>query len=443
MSPIAGRNPAPQKWIALSAVTLTAILFPISPCIGTARAGNGLNLIGFGAESYIMGGADLAVARDTSALNTNPSGLTQIEHHRLDLYSGAGFHIGTKHEDEFGNDQKVPSNPALLANLGYAQTVGGGAVALGIGVFAQGGSAFKYDDLNTAFGTEDDLSIRFRVARITPGIAWDVNPDFSVGASLLVTYSDFNQKVFPETSFSDPADPNRSFFGFELKNMDTVAAGGKFGVMYRLNGRLRLGAAYTTGVRLKLDGGTFRANMSAVGLGKVKYRDVTAKGLDQPQEFGIGLRFDPNPRLLLSVELTWIDWSTAVRQSTLTAKNPDNPAAPSVIKLKADHNWRDQYVVALGFVYEWTERFLVRGGYNYGRNPIPDENLNPLLAMIPEHHLMAGAGYRLTSHWRIDGGVEYIPPTSVTYTNPNAPFGADAKESAEFVSLSLMASLQW
>jgi hypothetical protein len=41
-----------------------------------AHATNGINLIGFGAESSLMAGADVAVARDTSALNTNPAGLT-------------------------------------------------------------------------------------------------------------------------------------------------------------------------------------------------------------------------------------------------------------------------------------------------------------------------------------------------------------------------------
>ena len=52
----------------------------------TSHATNGINLIGFGAESTLMAGADIAVARDTSALNTNPAGLTQIHHQRFDAY---------------------------------------------------------------------------------------------------------------------------------------------------------------------------------------------------------------------------------------------------------------------------------------------------------------------------------------------------------------------
>ena len=53
-----------------------------------ATATNGINLIGFGAESTLMGGADTAVARDTSALNTNPASLAKIQGH---MFDGFGF----------------------------------------------------------------------------------------------------------------------------------------------------------------------------------------------------------------------------------------------------------------------------------------------------------------------------------------------------------------
>ena len=59
-----------RLWIA----AVVACVLPFA-----AMATNGLNLIGFGTESVAMGGADTAVARDTSALNTNPAGLGQLE----------------------------------------------------------------------------------------------------------------------------------------------------------------------------------------------------------------------------------------------------------------------------------------------------------------------------------------------------------------------------
>ena len=64
-----------QGIVQYSAVLFFALIL----CLVSSNpigASNGLNLIGFGAESYIMGGADLAVARDTTAMNTNPAGLS-------------------------------------------------------------------------------------------------------------------------------------------------------------------------------------------------------------------------------------------------------------------------------------------------------------------------------------------------------------------------------
>ena len=43
-----------------------------------------MSAIGFGAESDAMSGADLAVARDTAAMNANPAGVTQIPGNALE-----------------------------------------------------------------------------------------------------------------------------------------------------------------------------------------------------------------------------------------------------------------------------------------------------------------------------------------------------------------------
>jgi long-chain fatty acid transport protein len=114
-----------------------------------------------------------------------------------------------------------------------------------------------------------------------------------------------------------------------------------------------------------------------------------------------------------------------------------------VIESDTPLNWRDQYVIALGLAWDVTERTVLRAGYNYGRNPIPDDTLNPLLPNIAEHHLTAGAGHRLTGRWRMDVAVEYQLPHEVTYTNPDLPFGPDAREHQEFAAVHVMVSRQW
>ena len=84
----------------------------------TAVASNGLNLIGYGAESVAMGGADVAVAADTLALNTNPAGIARLGGHALDVHNAVAHALNVSHADSLGNDQSVSNRlvpvPAVL-----------------------------------------------------------------------------------------------------------------------------------------------------------------------------------------------------------------------------------------------------------------------------------------------------------------------------------------
>ena len=157
----------------------------------------------------------------------------------------------------------------------------------------------------------------------------------------------------------------------------------------------------------------------------------------------MGMALQATDTLLVSAELTWLDWSRAAKRSRLRASDPDRPTDLAVIDQHTPLNWRDQYVIAIGLAYDLGGRTILRAGYNYGRNPIPDDTLSPLLPNIAEHHLTCGVGARLTDQWRMDVAFEYQLPHEVTYTNPNLPFGPDAREHQEFAALHVMVSRQW
>ena len=397
--------------------------------------GNGLNMIGYGTESVTMGGADVAVARDTSALNTNPAGLIQIPGGQVELNSTAAFALDVRHTDALGNDEQVANNPVGGAELGYAQPMISQPIVFGIGLFAQGGAGYEYRDLATPFGTRDDFSSLFRIAKLDMGAALKINPSLSIGASLALFYADLNQKIFPNTSFYNSAALQQSFYGYELDGTQAVEFGYKLGAMWKASDRLTLGVAYTGKTSLDMDGGRYISDLTAAGVGKVTYRDVHVSGLNLPQDLAIGAAVQANPALLVSVEAKWIDWSSALTTSTLTVANPDNPSAPAVQSLTSTMNWRDQVVLALGIAYQATDKLIFRAGYNYGRNPIPASNLNPLLAAIAQHTVTAGAGYHPAAKWQIDGGVEYSPKETVRYTNPSLPFGPNAQETNEVLAI--------
>jgi long-chain fatty acid transport protein len=405
-----------------------------------ACAGNGLNLIGFGGESSLMAGADVALARDTSAINTNPAGLTQLSAPRLDLLLGVAHALDIAHADSFGNDQSISNRNVGIAEFGYAKPVAACGCTVGLGLFAQGGAGDVYKNLATAFGTRDDLSSMIRMARLSFAVAWRPTDRLSLGVSLGLLYADAQQKIFPDTSVLDPADASHDFFGSELNNARALRPAARIGVMLRANDALTFGAAFAPKVALPLNDGRLTVNMSALGLGNVTYHDARLDGIAESREVSVGFALRPTQDWLLSFKTEWLDWSDALRATTQTASNPDNPAAPAQLVASTTLDWRDQYVFAFGTAYTLNPHITLYAGWNYGRDPIPQEHLNPLLAATATNHVTLGLGVHGVHGWHWSGGLEYQSPQHVRYTNPELPFGPDAEERTSYLALNLVLS---
>lgn len=405
-----------------------------------ALANNGLNLIGFGAESTAMGGADIGLARDTSALNTNPAGLASLRALTVDQYIATSYNIDNSHADRFGNNQRSSKRFAWLLGGGIASPLGTTNLTVGIGFFVQGGAGAHYNNLRTAFGSADDLSAVFGIVRLTPGIAWQVTDQWRVGVSAGLVGATGTQRVFPGTSVAGPAG---AFFGTEVDGLQSQRFGARFGTQYAVTSTLTIGAAYATQVNLPLSNGRLTANMSAIGLGNVRYGDVRLNGLATPREAGIGAAWQLTPRTLLSIEASWLDWSRALRSQRLIARNPDNPAAPAEIDQTVRLDWRNQWVFAVGLAQAVNDATTIYAGVNYGRNPIPRDTLNPLLAPIGDKHLTLGLAHSFTGGWRMSSSLEWQLPARVRYENPQTPFGPGAQERIGYLALLLQLTKRW
>jgi long-chain fatty acid transport protein len=415
----------------LAVIAVANLCFSIAP----AHATNGINLIGFGAESTLMGGADVAVARDTSALNTNPAGLTKI---RGRLFDGFGSMLRTTdlvHKDSNGNQEHASNRYTFLAGGGYAQSLDNLPCTAGVGLFAQGGAGGVFENIRTPFGNRDDLSSLFGIAKIIPGIGCEVNERLSLGASLGIVYSSIEQDFFANTSVGG------AFAGYKLEDAAALRMGLKLGAQYRINRSLTLAATYTEKTELPLTGGTLVANYTGLGLGKVKYSDASVKGFALPREIALGAAFRPTDALLLSFKINWLNWDDAINDVTIRATDPNNPAAPAVYPIPvAQGDWKDQWVFASGMAYTWDDRTTIYAGHNYGQNPIPRKNSTPLLAGILEHHVTFGAARKIGQEWLLTGGIEYMVAVGEKYANPL--FGeAEIRNEATF--LHFMLSRQW
>jgi long-chain fatty acid transport protein len=423
---------------AALALALVQCLQPLAAC-----AANGLNMIGFGTESIGMGGADVAVARDTTALNTNPAGLMQLRGTAFDQYMATAYALDVSHADRLGNDAKVDNETINIGGFGFSTRLAGLPVTIGIGAFAQGGAGNVYRDLATPFGSRDELAGLFAIARLSPGFAWRVSEELSVGAAVPITHARFKQRTFAGVSVFNPADPSQSFFGSIVKDLRATRVGARVGVRYEVSPVLALAAVYQPKTQLPLKKGYADVNFTALGLGVVRYREVHIDGLALPQEAGVGAAWHATARTLLSFEVTWLDWSKALRSQTLTATNPVNGAAPGVLQQTLRIDWRDQYVFALGAAHDVDDRLTLYAGANYGRNPVPAQTTSPVLAATGDTHVTTGARFRLGGEWLLSGSLEYLFRKTVTYNNPALPFGPGAQERNEYVAVHLMLGRRW
>ncbi|MDH3938286.1 MAG: outer membrane protein transport protein [candidate division Zixibacteria bacterium] len=407
-------------------------------------ASNGMNMIGFGAASTAMGGADLTMT-GSHTMNINPAGIGAGSLKELS-FGFSPMWPSLNHSDNLGNNKEDVLDRVPMPFLAYTHPVR--QVTFGLGMFVQGGMGAEYPDLVTPFAAmlasgqvppgafdgsvvpaTDDMRTRVMHAKLTPTVAWRATSDLTLGASVNVCYARMDMKFFPETSVMVNQGPLvLRFSGMEMEDVSGMGYGLRLGFQYR-SGVLELGGAYCTESDLDLDGGTMNLNLSAMGAGKVAY-DATISGFAWPQQVGMGGAYQVKPWLLVAADVDWVNWSGAIDQLTVNLSNPDKGQAPATGLVPFDMGWEDQWVYALGVeltpVVDWTWRM----GYNHGKSPIPDAGLKPLFPAIGEDHITGGVGYRIGS-WSIDAGLERVIETEKINNSDNMannPLGQGSQE---------------
>ncbi|NIL99416.1 MAG: hypothetical protein GTN89_00270 [Acidobacteria bacterium] len=414
-------------------------------------AANGMNMIGYGAESVAMGGADLALTDNPCSMNINPAGIARTDT-ALFEFGLSPMNPSLTHTDAMGNNSADQLQRYPVPFLGYTHPLR--RVTLGIGLFVQGGMGAEYRNLSTPFAVmagsgqlpagffagdvipaADDTQTRIGHAKLTPTVAWHVRPKLTLGVTLNMSQVRADMKLLPETSVMADLDQSGvvgdsvgdAFFGIHMRDTSASGFGLKFGAQYR-SGPFSLAGAYSTKTDLDLENGLLTLNMTSVGLGKVNY-DATMTNFAWPQQVGVGMAYEVSPRFVLAGDVDWINWADAIDTVTIELSNPDVPVAPASRRIAFPMNWEDQWVLALGAAVTPAPDWVVRVGYNHGDTPVPASSLKPLFPAIAEDHVTAG--FDVTKkNWTIGLALEYVLESELV-NNSNGPtnlFGPGSQE---------------
>lgn len=305
---------------------------------------------------------------------------------------------------------KSGADLSVIPEVAVAQNVGSG-LSWGIGMYGTAGMGTDYANHpeNMNFSTNLQL-MQFAVP-----VAYKAGA-FSFGIAPVLQYGSL------DIDYSGALDVSNTPMA-PLFPLGAPVGGGKgvsqdFGVGYNIGAAfseegLTVGASYKSAIDMTYDGQITGAVADFHSFGVMM--GVNSDHLEQPAEIGAGIsyKFGGNT---IAFDYKQIQWSNA--------------------KGYKDFGWEDQDVYMIGYQYAG-EGWAVRAGYNYGKNPVKEQNgmtpdgaalnmfnLTGFPAIVEEHYTIGG-GYAFTKSTSIDVAYVYVPEVTETYsTAAFAGFGA-------------------
>lgn len=390
----------PQTHVHRLALIACLVAVPTS----AARATDGHFLHGIGAVNSAMGGAGVAAPQDVlTAFYLNPAGLMAFGGTRVDL----GFEM-------FKPDRSVTSSAGPMSGttrsassftpipaFGFSTQLASDRVTIGLGAFGIGGFGVNYpaDPTNPIlaprpFGFGQVFS-SFQLLKIAPGAAFAVSKRLWIGAALNVDWASLMVDPFPAAAPAGDPGPDgiprtrddRAFYSPAFAGDGAFGVGGQVGVIYKAASNVSLGASYTS--TQYFNDFQFNSSFANPNLPNFGTPRPLRFRLDVPAVYSAGASVMPTSSLTLSGDVRYITY-----ENTEGFKGGSFAADGSV----PGFGWKNIGVAAFGAQLAATDRLMLRAGYNYSGNPIPDERtmINLPAPAIVQHHVALGAGFQAT-----------------------------------------------
>jgi long-chain fatty acid transport protein len=394
------------RWL-LSLSLLTCLVLPT-----TTFATNGYFLIGFGSKSRGMGGVGIGLAQQGQTAAVNPAGLVDIKT-RFD--ADVALFVPERWAACCLAPEGVKSgaNTFLIPSMGAAykfnRKISMGFAAVGAGANTRYEKNFFFDDPTLPGGQADTsgtvLGINLIQMIMAPGVAYNINKQHAIGASLQI-----GVQTFRGSGMGDAFRPFSQSPNLLTENGNDWSYGAGIRLGYRgkfFKKKLTIGTTYASKVYMtKFD----------------KYAGLFAEEgkFDIPENYGIGLAYKPNKKLTLALDYVRINYSDIASVGNASLPISSDPAN-TVDKLgNADgpgFEWDDMDVFKIGMAYDLNEKWTVRAGFNYGETPINENDsleFNVLAPAVSEKHYTIGGTYKISKKSEINFVYQHSPKNKLS-----------------------------
>lgn len=347
------------------------------------HATNGDQMLGLTATQWGMGGATVAAPQDAATIMYNPAGLATLGIKEVRFDMG----VGVLNPPRQANDQDSDSEYYLMPAGAVAFNVND-KLFLGMSMGGTSGSGVDFADVLAAPGAQAVVTTK-QSYKIAPGFAYKVNEQLSVGAALQIGY----QSLAMYNGMNPAAT-------LSLPQTQVYGAGMNAGVIYKVNDAVQLGASWTS--KTNMDEFKWNTNSGAY-----------AMTLDMPQIMAMGVAFKPMPGLLVEADIKRIGFSDVLDKVAF-----QTPAGASSMNF----GWSNQTVYAIGVQKEINAQTTLRAGFNYGKSPIGQEDVNANIGSlaITEKHLSLGATQKFSD--KVSASLSYVHAFQNEITSNVAPY---------------------
>ncbi len=339
-----------------------------------------------GAKAAAMGTAVVAIADDPSAISHNPAGLANLR--GTHTYGGiTAVSIKSTYENPQGQSEKTQFQVFLPFHLYLCSDLGIENMTLGLGIFSPfgiGGRRWHNTGLTRFVSTDSFIG----TIDVNPTFAWRPFSGFSLGLGVDYIHANGKSKRKLDQSFLGAVDGRFKFKG------DGGGWGFNLGALYAVSEKISLGAAYRSRVNVRQEG-TVTLKDIAPALqplfGGSRFKTDAETTIHFPADVSAGVAFRPTKRWTLGLDVEWTDWSRFSR-SRLDIER-EVPAA-GFTDASVDLGWGSQWLIKFGVEHVLSEKLSLRGGYVYGKSPVPERTLSPDNPDSDQHNLAIGFGYK-------------------------------------------------
>ncbi|HUK82021.1 MAG TPA: outer membrane protein transport protein [Verrucomicrobiae bacterium] len=350
-----------------------------------------------------QGEAFVAQADTPGAIYYNPGGLTQIKGTE---FSSGGFvsfrdsqFRGASGNDDL-NDPVYSGSFYLSSDLGQEKWRFGVGVNVPFGNASDWGNAgpFKY------VVTKSNLM----VINAQPTVAYKFNDHVSLGVGWNIYDGNTELERLVPFSLINPLLPDGHF----RFHGDGQAFGATVGLLVTVNEHNSIGVTYRSPFSIDFHGNAAVKNDPTGTLG----RSPANAEIDFPQSVAAGYAFRPTKRLKLEVDVEWTNWETL---NNVKLHSP-NPAFANDPSSTIPFNWLDSWFYEVGAQYLIDDHWVVRAGYIYSENTVPDSSFSPSVPDANRNVFSVGLGYS-TGRVAIDLVYQYSLSEDRKVTNAGDP----------------------